>query len=107
MALSVLESRPAKLGVGLARHRPPTVGDVLAPHVSDLAGPLARNKDHSQGRRAHQAGGAEGVPKRLDLGVRQDSLAALGLVLLDAPAWIALDEFLLDRPSEHGRCGGP
>ena len=41
MAFTVLGARPFRHGVGSARHLPPAILDVLAPHVRDFARALA------------------------------------------------------------------
>ena len=46
MTLAVLGARPIERGTGVARHRPPAIGDMLTPHMGDFARPLPGAQDH-------------------------------------------------------------
>src|SRR6516162_4465065 len=64
-----------------ARHLPPTVDDVLAPHMRDLAGALPGQQNHFQCRTGYRIEITKRLPKFRHFGFRQHALAAAGRVL--------------------------
>ena len=81
MAVAVLEAGPADRGHWLARHMPPAVNNVLAPHMTDFARTLAGDEDHAQRQSVHAVDVVERMPKWRDLRVSEHTLAIVGDVL--------------------------
>ena len=77
MARGVLRPRPAEFWHGIAGHLPPSVDDVLAPHVTNFTRTLAGEQQDLERSPDDEARVVEFFPESLDFGLRQDALAAL------------------------------